>query len=133
MKIIDKFAITFVTVFKFIGKVNSLFGVCEALTPLVYGPMYSAVYAATLNVMPGAFFLLGGGLTAPAVVIFAWLYVQHRKEAKEKKRKEKEIHSDSILKDVTLLTVPKETQICSPIINGYTAGVDNIAFEAEKA
>lgn len=53
------------------GKVNSLFGVCEALMPLVYGPMYSAVYAATMHTMPGAFFLLGGALTTPAVVIFA--------------------------------------------------------------
>lgn len=109
---------------------NSIFGVCEALTPLVYGPMYSATYAATLNVMPGAFFLLGGALTVPAVAIFAWLYVQHRKEAKEKIRKEQEPNIDnSILKDVTLVTSPKETQICSPIING---GIDNAAFEAEK-
>ncbi|KDR19441.1 hypothetical protein L798_06215, partial [Zootermopsis nevadensis] len=53
-----------------LGKVNSLFGVCEALMPLVYGPMYSAVYAATMHTEPGAFFLLGGGLTAPAVIIF---------------------------------------------------------------
>lgn len=52
------------------GKINSLFGVCEALMPLVYGPMYSIVYKETMEVMPGAFFLLGGILTAPAVVIF---------------------------------------------------------------
>lgn len=53
-----------------LGKVMSLFGVCEALMPLVYGPMYSAVYRATMESMPGAFLLLGGGLTLPAVVIF---------------------------------------------------------------
>lgn len=52
------------------GKINSLFGVCEALMPLVYGPMYSIVYKETMEVMPGAFFLLGGILTAPAVGIF---------------------------------------------------------------
>lgn len=52
------------------GKVNSLYGVCEALMPLVYGPTYSAVYAATMHSAPGAFFLLGGGLTTPAVIIF---------------------------------------------------------------
>ncbi|XP_069675479.1 probable peptidoglycan muropeptide transporter SLC46 [Periplaneta americana] len=67
-----------------IGKVNSLFGVCEALMPLVYGPMYSAVYAATMHTVPGAFFLLGGGLTAPAVLIFIWMYFQHKKEAAAK-------------------------------------------------
>lgn len=63
-----------------LGKINSLVGVCEALMPLVYGPMYSAVYQATLNTVPGAFFLLGGALTAPAVVIFGWMYTVHRKE-----------------------------------------------------
>lgn len=53
-----------------LGKVNSLFGVAEALMPLLYAPMYTSLYAATLNTLPGAFFLLGGALTAPAVVIF---------------------------------------------------------------
>lgn len=53
-----------------LGKVNSLFGVAEALMPLVYAPMYTSVYAATLNTLPGAFFLLGGALTVPAVGIF---------------------------------------------------------------
>lgn len=53
-----------------LGKINSLFGVCEALMPLVYGPMYSATYKATIEVMPGAFFLLGGLLTLPACLIF---------------------------------------------------------------
>lgn len=114
---------------------NSLFGVCEALTPLIYGPMYSATYAATLNIMPGAFFLLGGGLTVPAVIIFAWLYLQHRREAAvaAKIREEQDVKSDSILKDVTLVTAPKETQICSPVISGFVGGVDNAAFEVEKA
>lgn len=54
----------------FQGKVNSLFGVGEALMPLVYAPMYTQVYRATIDTLPGAFFLLGGALTAPAVFIF---------------------------------------------------------------
>lgn len=53
-----------------LGKVNSLFGVAEALMPMVFGPMYSMVYAASLKILPGAFYLLGGLLTVPAVVIF---------------------------------------------------------------
>ncbi|KAK0174940.1 hypothetical protein PV327_010643 [Microctonus hyperodae] len=63
-----------------LGKVNSLFGVCESLMPLVYGPMYSSIYAATMNTFPGTFFLLGGGLTTPAVISFLWLYREHRRD-----------------------------------------------------
>ncbi|XP_046744566.1 solute carrier family 46 member 3-like [Diprion similis] len=80
-----------------LGKVNSLFGVCEALMPLVYGPMYSSVYAATMNTLPGAFFLLGGGLTIPAVILFLWLYTEHRadrKRAEEEKKQETEKPSE---------------------------------------
>lgn len=60
-----KFEYTFLS-----GKVNSFFGVAEAMMPLVYAPMYTTVYTATLKTFPGAFFLLGGGLTIPAVLIF---------------------------------------------------------------
>lgn len=38
--------------------------------PLVYGPLYSVVYNTTINYLPGAFFIMGGGLTVPAVLIF---------------------------------------------------------------
>lgn len=54
----------------FIGKVNSFYGVAEAMMPLIYAPMYTTVYTATIKSFPGAFFLLGGGLTMPAVLIF---------------------------------------------------------------
>jgi MFS transporter, PCFT/HCP family, solute carrier family 46, member 3 len=49
---------------------NSLFGVGEALTPLIFAPMYTQVYRATIDNFPGAFFLLGGALTVPSVLIF---------------------------------------------------------------
>ncbi|XP_068630509.1 probable peptidoglycan muropeptide transporter SLC46 [Battus philenor] len=52
------------------GKVNSLFGLAEAMTPIVYGPLYSRTYIATLNILPGAVFLLGALLTVPAIIIF---------------------------------------------------------------
>ncbi|KAL4120330.1 hypothetical protein QTP88_013046 [Uroleucon formosanum] len=67
-----------------LGKVNSIFGVCEALVPLIYGPMYSSVYKHTLKTFPGAFFLLGGLLTAPAAIIFLWMYNEHLKERRVK-------------------------------------------------
>lgn len=66
-----------------LGKVNSLFGVAEAMMPLVYAPMYTTIYGATIKSFPGAFFLLGGGLTVPAVLIFIWLYMVGKREDKK--------------------------------------------------
>jgi hypothetical protein len=66
-----------------LGKINSLFGVSEALMPLIYGPMYNIVYKITINFLPGGFYLLGGILTTPAVAIFFWLYRQHQNDKKE--------------------------------------------------
>ncbi|XP_050557078.1 proton-coupled folate transporter [Spodoptera frugiperda] len=62
------------------GKVNSLFGLAEATMPLLYGPLYSRVYMATLDVLPGAVFLLGAAMTLPAIAIFGWLYFEHKKD-----------------------------------------------------
>ncbi|CAH0627264.1 unnamed protein product [Chrysodeixis includens] len=62
------------------GKVNSLFGLAEATMPLVYGPLYTRVYMATLNILPGAIFLLGAILTLPSIFIFGWLYFEHKKD-----------------------------------------------------
>ncbi|KAF5273413.1 hypothetical protein FQA39_LY07430 [Lamprigera yunnana] len=90
-----------------LGKINSLIGVSEALMPLVYGPLYSATYAATMYSMPGAFYLLGGCLTIPACIIFGWMFIQHKKERKQKKNQNK---------------TEKEIPI----------GIDNAAFEVEN-
>ncbi|XP_045534304.1 proton-coupled folate transporter [Papilio machaon] len=65
------------------GKVNSLFGLAEAMTPIVYGPLYSRTYMATLNILPGAVFLLGALLTLPAIGIFGWLYFEHQKDKRK--------------------------------------------------
>lgn len=73
-----------------LGKINSLFGVCEALMPLAYGPMYSLVYTSTIDYVPGAFFLLGGFLTTPALFIFFWLYKEHKKDEIEELQSKKE-------------------------------------------
>ncbi|XP_035458912.2 proton-coupled folate transporter-like [Spodoptera frugiperda] len=66
-----------------LGKVNSLFGLAEAMMPLVYGPLYSRVYMATLTVLPGAVFLLGAAMTVPAVAIFGWMYFEQREDNKQ--------------------------------------------------
>ncbi|CAK1579468.1 unnamed protein product [Parnassius mnemosyne] len=94
-----------------LGKVNSFFGVAEAMMPLVYAPMYTTVYAATLKTFPGAFFLLGGGLTLPAVLIFLWLYLVNKKHPVDAKDKDNEMKSESKLEK---------------------GGVDNKAFESKE-
>ncbi|XP_018334591.1 uncharacterized protein LOC108743517 [Agrilus planipennis] len=66
-----------------LGKINSLFGVCEALMPLIYGPMYSLTYKMTINWLPGFFYILGGVLTLPSVFIFLWLYTEHKRDERE--------------------------------------------------
>lgn len=80
-----------------LGKVNSLFGVAEALMPLVYAPMYASLYQATIETLPGAFFLVGGALTTPAVIIFLWMYKMNRRDLRSKANDESnESNVDSI-------------------------------------
>uniref|UniRef100_A0A0A9W4N6 Solute carrier family 46 member 3 n=1 Tax=Lygus hesperus TaxID=30085 RepID=A0A0A9W4N6_LYGHE len=57
-----------------LGKINSLFGVCEAVVPVLYQPLYSFVYYQTLSTFPGAFFIVGAIMTIPSVLIFLYLY-----------------------------------------------------------
>ncbi|XP_063827392.1 probable peptidoglycan muropeptide transporter SLC46 [Ostrinia nubilalis] len=97
-----------------LGKVNSFFGVAEAMMPLVYAPMYTSVYTATIKTFPGAFFLLGGGLTVPAVVIFLWLYLANKKHGQPDKSN---ANADTI---GNVENKPEK------------AGIDNKAFEAEN-
>ncbi|XP_031352582.1 uncharacterized protein LOC116180821 isoform X3 [Photinus pyralis] len=59
---------------KDLGKVNSLFGIAESLTILLYVPMYSALYKATLNIFSASFYVLGITLTIPAILLYLWLY-----------------------------------------------------------
>lgn len=53
-----------------LGKINSLFGIFEAIVPLIYGPLYSKIYALSIDTLPGCFFLVGGALTVPSLFIF---------------------------------------------------------------
>lgn len=53
-----------------IGKTNSLFGIVESVAPMIYSPILSSIYSATLTTVPGAFFLVGGFMTIPGIMIF---------------------------------------------------------------
>ncbi|XP_060516999.1 uncharacterized protein LOC132696276 [Cylas formicarius] len=68
-----------------LGKVNSMFGVGEAMVPLIYVPLYSRIYAHTISVFPGCFYIVGGALIIPAMLIFFWLYREHEKDLRYEK------------------------------------------------
>ncbi|XP_015176568.1 PREDICTED: uncharacterized protein LOC107066449 [Polistes dominula] len=110
-----------------LGKVNSLFGVCESLMPLVYGPMYSSIYATTMNTFPGAFFIVGGCMTIPAVFGFLWLYSEHRKDRIELERETKAKLNDkeNDEKITKVLTISEINESCAK------NGIENMAFETE--
>ncbi|XP_059061433.1 lysosomal proton-coupled steroid conjugate and bile acid symporter SLC46A3-like [Achroia grisella] len=79
-----------------LGKVNSVFGLTENIMPLVYVPLYTKVYTATMEVLPGAVFLMSAALTLPAVCVFSWLLYEHRKGVR-KSKKETEYTPVSVL------------------------------------
>lgn len=57
-----------------LGKINSLFGIVESVAPLAYSPVLAAIYTSTLTRMPGAFFLVGGIMTIPGVMLFVYVF-----------------------------------------------------------
>ncbi|XP_003247461.2 uncharacterized protein LOC100574766 [Acyrthosiphon pisum] len=108
--------------------------------------MYSAVYKATLKTVPGAFFLLGGALTAPAALIFLWMYNEHKKERREKEAeiRDEEKKSEALKKknsldfrisshDFDLKTIlDRRTQTHRGSGQFSSLGLDNIAFQMEE-
>ncbi|KAL0892462.1 hypothetical protein ABMA27_015571 [Loxostege sticticalis] len=66
-----------------LGKIHSIIGITEYVMPLVYVPMYTQVYIRTMEFFPGAVFLLGATMTVPAVIVFMWLFVEHRRGLKK--------------------------------------------------
>ncbi|XP_050422786.1 thymic stromal cotransporter homolog [Adelges cooleyi] len=65
-----------------LGQVTSIYGIVETLVPIIYGPLYSAVYKATVNTLPGTYSLIGSTLAIPGSLIFLWMYRQSKKAEK---------------------------------------------------
>ncbi|XP_023027518.1 probable peptidoglycan muropeptide transporter SLC46 isoform X1 [Leptinotarsa decemlineata] len=74
-----------------LGKIHSLSGLADASIPLLYGPLYSKIYAATISFFPGAFYMTSAVLTIPAVLIYVWLYMEFRKDEKEEQSRVQEV------------------------------------------
>lgn len=109
-----------------LGKVNSLLGVCESLMPLIYGPMYSSIYAATMKTFPGTFFIVGACMTMPAVLAFFWLYTEHRRDRKLQREEDKE--ESRAIDSRQPVGENAKTQATLPAMNGIT----NAAFESDQ-
>ncbi|KAK9874853.1 hypothetical protein WA026_005669 [Henosepilachna vigintioctopunctata] len=77
-----------------LGKMFSIFGLCEALTPLLCGPLYSFVYHQTIDVFPGAFYFVSALLHTGALFIFLWLYLLRKPSRKCKEEKEMEVYTE---------------------------------------
>lgn len=52
------------------GKINALLSSLDSLTPLLATPVYTFVYSATFESMPGALFLLSAAFAVPPVIVF---------------------------------------------------------------
>ncbi|KAK4884693.1 hypothetical protein RN001_000964 [Aquatica leii] len=80
-----------------IGRANSIFGIAETLTMLIYAPMYSALYKATLGHFSGSFFVLGVTLSVPAVISYIWIYFYQKKKKMNEKMDVLEENRKSLL------------------------------------
>ncbi|KAI5645165.1 major facilitator superfamily domain-containing protein [Phthorimaea operculella] len=69
-----------------LGKISSLISLMENFTPIIYIPLYTNVYRATMDVLPGAIFLMGSALVFPALIVFIYLFYEQRKNLRKEKR-----------------------------------------------
>ncbi|CAH2235030.1 proton-coupled folate transporter-like [Pararge aegeria] len=78
-----------------VGKMCSLIGFVEAIIPVFYAPLYSTVYTNTLAIFPGAYYIVGGVMTVPAIFVFIILYAIYRREQRDvvKNPDVKEMHA----------------------------------------
>ncbi|XP_045492901.1 proton-coupled folate transporter-like [Colias croceus] len=74
------------------GKMNSLFSLVETLAALLFDPTYSILYARTISIFTGSVFIFSAVMSVPAIAILMWLFIQHRRERKEKRKEDTELN-----------------------------------------
>ena len=55
------------------GKLHSLFAISDTINPIVSNVIYGSLYRATLDLLPGAFFILSAADTVPPLLVFVYL------------------------------------------------------------
>ncbi|XP_045483800.1 tetracycline resistance protein, class H-like [Harmonia axyridis] len=80
-----------------LGQSNSVFGVCEAIMPLVFGPFYATLYYYTIEYFPGAFLLASATFYAMTLPLFVMLYKFNMKDKKITKKNLNEMEQEKNL------------------------------------
>ncbi|VVC29234.1 Hypothetical protein CINCED_3A024610 [Cinara cedri] len=57
-----------------LGQVSAIVAVIETIVPVVYKPMYSAIYRITVEKFPGAFYVIGSVMLIPSIFLYWWMY-----------------------------------------------------------
>ncbi|KAK9873132.1 hypothetical protein WA026_021367 [Henosepilachna vigintioctopunctata] len=63
-----------------LGQSNSVFGLCEAIMPLIFGPIYTMIYKYTIDIFPGTFYFFTVTIKFTGLCLFIWLYLLVKKE-----------------------------------------------------
>jgi len=69
-----------------LSQVGAIFGIAEIIISLVFGLMYNGLYEATMNTLPGAFFIITFVFTFPSIALFYWMYMKRRQDREDSKR-----------------------------------------------
>ncbi|KAK9873449.1 hypothetical protein WA026_022680 [Henosepilachna vigintioctopunctata] len=62
-----------------LGQSNSVFGLSESFMPFIFGPLYTTIYKFTIEVLPGAYFLVTAFMKSIGICLFLCLYFETRK------------------------------------------------------
>lgn len=53
-----------------LGQIAAIYGIAEIISALVFGLLYNGVYEATLNIFPGAFYIITFIFNVPSSALF---------------------------------------------------------------
>ncbi|XP_050525053.1 uncharacterized protein LOC126896376 isoform X2 [Daktulosphaira vitifoliae] len=62
-----------------IGQVCSIIAIIQTLVPVIYIPLYSAIYKISMEIFPGFFFIFTSILLIPAFFIYLKLYLENKR------------------------------------------------------
>ncbi|KAL5244759.1 hypothetical protein ACI65C_012169 [Semiaphis heraclei] len=63
-----------------LSQIAATFGIAEIIVSLVFGLMYNGLYETTINILPGAFYMITFIFMAPSIALFLWLYMKRTNE-----------------------------------------------------